>query len=133
MMAAVGRPALFVVAVVLCCVCGCAAAPAEGIGDEEQVIVALQKARDKAVEAKNAVNEAKSEVGAIKQATEQFKAVAQSASEAATALNAAVKDKTDGETNNLDGVAGLADTAVNTTKKSYEAVGLIWQKVTDAV
>ncbi|KEG07668.1 hypothetical protein DQ04_09141020 [Trypanosoma grayi] len=133
MMAAVVRPALFVVAVVLCCVCGCAAATTEGIGDEEQVIVALQKAKGKALEAKEAVNEAKSKVEAIKQATVQFEAEAKTALQAATALNAAVKEKTGNKLADIDGVAGLVNTAKDTTNTSFKCVILIGKKVTEAV
>ncbi|KEG05428.1 hypothetical protein DQ04_22091000, partial [Trypanosoma grayi] len=130
---AVGRPALFVVAVVLCCVCGCAATTAEGIGDEEQVILALQKAREKAVEAKEAVNAAKSKVDAVKSATKQFETEARTASLAASKLN----EKVEGKTGNIQQeiiaeLVGLANSAKATTNTSHASVALIVQKVKEA-
>ncbi|KEG08705.1 hypothetical protein DQ04_06611040 [Trypanosoma grayi] len=132
MMAAVVRPALFVVAVVLCCVCGCAAATAEGIGDEEQVIVALQNARKKALDAQDAVIDSKKAVDAIKEATDSFKSLADKASNAAAELHKKVKGMNDGETN-IAGVDSLAKTAMDAAKASHESVTSIEKNVNKAV
>ncbi|KEG05471.1 hypothetical protein DQ04_21631000, partial [Trypanosoma grayi] len=123
MMAAVGRPALFVVAVVLCCVCGCAATPAEGISGQrrEEVALDLKQAKEKAVEAKNLVTDAKREADAVKSATEQLKAAAATASAAAVELNNTVKACIDAN-GKIEDVIRLADEA---KKKSEDASDLV--------
>ncbi|KEG07943.1 hypothetical protein DQ04_08421030 [Trypanosoma grayi] len=135
MMAAVGRPALFVVAVVLCCVCGCAATPA--VGDrkqrKEEVALDLKQAKGKVDQTRNALKEAKSKVDAINSATEQFKAAAGKASEAAAALDHKVKAVVNIEQNNIAAVSDLAKTAMNTAKASHESVASIGNEVTKAV
>ncbi|KEG07670.1 hypothetical protein DQ04_09141040 [Trypanosoma grayi] len=134
MMAAVGRPALFVVAVALCCMGGCAAAPAEsGSKQRRGVLVELEDARKKAVDAQNAVNDAMNAVVEIKQATDNFKTAADKASKAATELNKKVKEKDNGELKDTANVATLANDALTATKKSHESVGLLCKKTTEAV
>ncbi|KEG05394.1 hypothetical protein DQ04_22461000, partial [Trypanosoma grayi] len=131
--AAVGRPALFVVAVVLCCVCGCAAAPDVSDNGEDPVIVNMKQAKEKAIKAKEAVDEAKKAVDAVKSATEQFKTAAETASLAADKLNEKVKkggniDKED----TVDGVTSLANKAESTTRTSHKSFVSLCEKVKEA-
>ncbi|KEG05564.1 hypothetical protein DQ04_20461000 [Trypanosoma grayi] len=126
MMAAVGRPALFVVAVVLCCVCGCAAATAEAIGDEEQVIVSLQNAKKKAVQARNAV-------GTIKKATDNFNTEAEKASEKATELQGKVKNRKDDQLEDIAEVTRLAKDVLSATNTSHESLVSLCKNVGEAV
>ncbi|KEG10532.1 hypothetical protein DQ04_03611070 [Trypanosoma grayi] len=105
MMAAVGRPALFVVAVVLCCVCGCAAAPDVSVSAQRKeaevhflnvekkkaVLTYLNEAKKKALKVQEAVKEARNEVDGIKNSKEQLTAEVKKASVAAVELNKKMK------------------------------------------
>ncbi|KEG06430.1 hypothetical protein DQ04_13961000, partial [Trypanosoma grayi] len=135
MMAAVGRPALFVVAVVLCCVCGCAAATTEGIGGQgkEAVALELENARKKTVDAQKAVNDANNAVVAIKQATDKFKTAADNALNKATELNKKVEENKVAQQENPAKVASLANDILGATKASYESLGSLCDNVRQAV
>ncbi|KEG08707.1 hypothetical protein DQ04_06611060, partial [Trypanosoma grayi] len=135
MMAAVGRPALFVVAVALWCVCGCAAAP--DVSDRKQrkeaevhflnvekkkaVLTYLNEAKKKALKVQEAVKEARSEVDGIKKEKAQMMAEVNEASTAAIELNKKVKMDTNLQRENIGIVIRLAGDAESKSDVAYES------------